>query len=353
MGFHIKGGRGGVSQGVPLRPILAAYNTASYGISKFIILLIEKLCINGYTIENSNDFVAQLKHVPINPGTCMISFDASSLYTNVPVSETLDIVLKNLFVDEDVLYLGYSRKLFFEMLNLAVCNTYFFFNKILYKQKDGLAMGNPLAPTLANIFLCDLETTFLNNCPLEFKPIYYRRYLDDIFAIFSSKEQISKFYEYINNYHINIEFTVEEESEGKLSFLDVLVDRDSRAVQCSVYRKPTFTNLGTSFFSFIPTVYKINSIRTLVHRAYHLSSSFFTFQKEVDFLRNYFEINGYPSFCIDKCLKQFLNKVYHPTEPVITVPREQIFIKLLYLGQNSVDLVDFFVETLKKNVTLK
>ena len=132
-----------------------------------------------------------------------------------------------------------------------------------------------------------------------------------------------------------------------MSFLDVLVDRDSRAVQCSVYRKPTFTNLGTSFFSFIPTVYKINSIRTLVHRAYHLSSSFFTFQKEVDFLRNYFDINGYPSFCIDKCLKQFLNKVYHPTEPVITVPREQIFIKLPYFGQNSVDLVNFFVETLK------
>ena len=43
-----------------------------------------------------------------------------------------------------------------------------------------------------------------------------------------------------------------------------------------------------------------------------------------------------------------MNKVYHPTEPVITVPREQIFIKLPYLGQNSVDLVDFFVETLKK-----
>ena len=77
----------------------------------------------------------------------MVSFDINSLYTNVPVSETLDIVLKNLFVDEDVLYLGYSRKLFSEILNLAVCNNYFLFNKILYKQKDGLPMGNPLAPT--------------------------------------------------------------------------------------------------------------------------------------------------------------------------------------------------------------
>ena len=178
----------------------------------------------------------------------MVSFDVNSLYTNVPVSETLDIVLKNLFVDEDMLYLGYSRKLFFEMLNLAVCNTYFFFNKILYKQKDGLAMGNPLAPTLANIFLCDLETTFLNNCPLEFKSIHYRRYLDDIFAIFCSKEQCQGFYEHINNYHVLI-------SQLKKR---VLVDRDCRAVQCSIYRKTSFVKLGPRLFSFILTVYEIH-----------------------------------------------------------------------------------------------
>ena len=53
----------------------------------------------------------------------MVSFDVSSLYTNVPVPETFDIILKNLFKAGDVLYLGYSRKLFFEMLNLAIFNT--------------------------------------------------------------------------------------------------------------------------------------------------------------------------------------------------------------------------------------
>ena len=74
--------------GVPLRPILAAYNTASYVLSKFLIPLIEKLSINEYTIKNSYDFIDQLKHVFITPGTCMVSFDVNSLYTNVPVSET-------------------------------------------------------------------------------------------------------------------------------------------------------------------------------------------------------------------------------------------------------------------------
>ena len=48
------------------------------------------------------------------------------------------------------------------------------------QQIDGVAMGNPLGPTLANLFLCHHETNWLSNyCPLEFKPVLYRRYIDD------------------------------------------------------------------------------------------------------------------------------------------------------------------------------
>ena len=144
------------------------------------------------------------KNLNIDQETYMVSFDVSSLYTNVPVSETLEIIINKLFISVDALYLGYSKKLFYEMLNLAVSNTYFFFNNILYKQKEGLAMGNPLAPTLANIFLGNMEDNFLNDCPVEFKPLYYRRYLDDIFAVFSTKKQYMKFYDHISGYHANI-----------------------------------------------------------------------------------------------------------------------------------------------------
>ena len=60
----------------------------------------------------------------------------------------------------------------------------------------------------------------------------------------------------------------------------------------SVYRKPTYTMLGTSLFSFIPIIFKINAVQTLNHRAYHLSSLFSNFQKEIDFLRGFFDTNG-------------------------------------------------------------
>lgn len=133
-------------------------------------------------------------------------------------------------------------------MQIAVTNTYFYFNKILYKQTEGLSMGNPLAPTLANIFLSHMETSLLSNCPEEFKPVFYRRYLDDTFVVFKKESDRTDFFQYINNIHANIKFTMECEDNCKLPFLDILVHRSENSLTTSIYRKPTFTGLGTSFF---------------------------------------------------------------------------------------------------------
>ena len=61
------------------------------------------------------------------------------------------------------------------MLELAVTETYFTFNDKIYKQTDGMAMGSQLGPTFANIFMCYIETMFLDQCPESFKPLFYRR----------------------------------------------------------------------------------------------------------------------------------------------------------------------------------
>ena len=71
------------------------------------------------------------------------------------------------------------------------------FNDRFYKQVDGVSMGSPLGPVLANIFLCHNEVRWLKECPKQFKPIYYKRYVDDIFTLFTSKEQVKKFDKYI------------------------------------------------------------------------------------------------------------------------------------------------------------
>ena len=59
------------------------------------------------------------------------------------------------------------------------------------------------------IFLCHHETTWLKNCPKAFKPVYYKRYVDDIFVLFEKPEQVSRFVNYMNKRHKNIKFLFE------------------------------------------------------------------------------------------------------------------------------------------------
>ena len=116
----------------------------------------------------------------------MASFDISSLYTNVPVLEIINIICDSVF-NNDSIFHNFTNEDFCKLLHLAVDDTYFIFNETLYKQTDGLSMGNPIAPVMANIFLCDLETRILDTCNPDFKPIFYRRYLDDTFVIFKEE----------------------------------------------------------------------------------------------------------------------------------------------------------------------
>ena len=61
------------------------------------------------------------------------------------------------------------------------------FDGKFYEQCDGVAMGSPLGPTLANVFMCHFENIWLENCPSHFKPIVYRRFVDDTFSYFDQR----------------------------------------------------------------------------------------------------------------------------------------------------------------------
>ena len=75
-------------------------------------------------------------------------------------------------------------------------------------------MGSPLGPTLANAFLCHYEKIWLHECSSQFKPVVYKRYFDDIFVLFKSKEHLKLFINYMNSKHSNIKFTFETEDSN-------------------------------------------------------------------------------------------------------------------------------------------
>ena len=325
--------------GTPLRPILAAYNTAAYKIAKFIVPLLEPYTHNSFSLPNSYALIDKLKEIQLNTTSFLCSFDVQSLFTNIPLDETIDIICNTVFQNTDRFH-NFPKTEFRALLNLAAKNPLFIFNKINYTQTEGCSMGSPVGGIFANFFLAHHEKKWLEQCPTHFKPVSYYRYVDDTLTIFNSPDHANKFLDYLNQQHANITFTLETESNGALPFLDCLISKQNNRLSTSIYRKQTFTGLGTSFYSNISHKFKINAIKTLVHRAYHLSSSFFSFDQEINFLRNFFTSNGYPVFIFDTVCKKFLDKIYAPsTVPPVTVPKMQFYFSAPYYNNVSEQLI--------------
>ena len=117
---------------------------------------------------------------------------------------------------------GINKSEFKNLLSLATQELYFIFNDVLYKQKGAVAMGLPLQTTMANIFLSFFEVKWLEKCPEEFKPVFSRRYDDNIFVLFELAKHLSKFRDCFKTCHPNMSFSFEQEKNGKLLFCDIV-----------------------------------------------------------------------------------------------------------------------------------
>ena len=320
-------------RGIPkMRPILSAIGSAGYGLSKFLVPLMVNIANGPYTILNSfafNKEVLKQDHTLV-----MGSLDVDALFTSIPLDETIKISVEELFKDKNEIS-KLNKTEFESLLKLATKNALFIFNEVYFHQIDGVAMGSPLGPCLANVFMNFHEQIWLEECPEEIKPKFYRRYVDDIFVLCESQEQLERFKEYLNSKHANINFTSEVEENGKLPFLDMLIDRNNGQIQTSVYRKPTFTGVYTHFYSFLPSIYKFGLLSTILFRYFSICSSFKLFHLEVLEFKKIFLKNGYPLKIVDVCIQKFLKKMFSEKVIVHTVPKKDYFITLPYLGPLS------------------
>ena len=265
------------------------------------------------------------------------------------MEETINISCDSLFGSEAKIN-NFSRNDFEKLLRMALQNNFFNFDGKTYKQTDGVAMGSPLGPSLANAFLCFHETIWLNDCPEDFKPVHYRRYVDDIFALFRSPDHLEKFTSYLNSKHKNIKFTYEKESNDSLPFLDILISRSENGFKTSVYHKPTFSGVYSNFNSFIYDQYKIGLIFTLLFRTFSIVSDFSRFHTEVSHLKDILRKNAFPIKLVDNCIKTFLNKKFLHTPVALTVDKKELSITLPYLGNLSLAIRTRLQNSINRNL---
>ena len=181
--------------------------TPTYIIAKFLVPILEPLTTNNYTLKDTFEFSRDILNQ--NPNLFMASLDVDSLFTNIPLDETINIIIEKLFSENETVH-NLNKDQFKCLLTLATKESYFLFDEELYQQVDSVAMGSPLGPTLANIFICHYEDIRLSSCSLECKPSYYKRYVDDIFVLFESESQVELFKNFMNTCHPKMKFTFEK-----------------------------------------------------------------------------------------------------------------------------------------------
>ena len=126
------------------------------------------------------------------------------------------------------------------MASFCVRTADFQYNEEFYEQTEGMTMGSPLSPALANLYMEWFEETALSTA--QRPPRMWKRYVDDTFAIYPhGADDLTEFLSHLNSISPTIRFTMEMETDGNLPFLDTLVTRDDNKLTTSVYYKKTHT----------------------------------------------------------------------------------------------------------------
>ena len=126
----------------------------------------------------------------------------------------------------------------------------FIFNGLLYKHTNGVAMGSPLGPSLANAFLSYHEKNWLNNFPQGFKPAFLRMLCRWYFILFKSNDHLKYFKDFLTSSDINVSFSMETEKENKLSFLIFEIICEQGKFTSTIYWKPSFSGIYSDLIVF-------------------------------------------------------------------------------------------------------
>ena len=133
--------------------------SAQHELAKFLAALLQPV-LNRYSINFTFD--ERIQKFSVNPNKCFLSsYDICSLFTNVPLAETIEICSQALYngdLPEPII----PKQLFTDLMKIATSSVEFSFNNCMYRQIDGVAMGSPLGPALFIFLNFLLDFTNLN-----------------------------------------------------------------------------------------------------------------------------------------------------------------------------------------------
>ena len=292
-------------ENTPLRPIVSSIGSVTYGVAKELSRIIKPLVgSTEHHVNNSKEFIEEVKKIKLEEGECITSYDVSALFTSVPIPSALDIINNKLQQDAELHNrTNMTTPNIIELLDFCLHNTNFTFQGVFYQQTKGAAMGSPVSPIVANIFMEAFESRALSTAL--HTPKFWRWYVDDT-CVIQDQAHKEEFLHHINSVDNATQFTVEEAKEdGSIPFLDTLIIPEQNGTfSIGVYRKPTHTDLYLPWDNNHNLSAKYSVIKTLTHRAYTICSTPNLLEKELNHLEEALGHCKYPKWAIKKVFKQ-------------------------------------------------
>nr|XP_022909888.1 uncharacterized protein LOC111421016 [Onthophagus taurus] len=296
-------------QNMPIRPIITSIDSSTYKISKFLIDIF-KTNINfqpTHTIRNRSEIITELSTMSLPKDFTILSFDIVNLYTNIPTRQTLNIIKD--ILSHNITDLN-DRNNIFNLFEISLQQNFCKFNNNIYSYEEGLPMGSPLSSLISDIFLNEMETKLIinkDNNPYFENIKFWKRYVDDILVIVNTKDNntINKIHKYINSIHSKIQFTIEQEKNNEINYLDINIKRtQDNGFIFNTYRKPTQTDAVIPYDSYHCNAHKLAAFRSHIHRAYNSKMNTENLTTEINTIYQVAKNNNFPTYIINNIINK-------------------------------------------------
>lgn len=302
----------------PGRPIVSDCNSETYFTAEFLEYFLNPISnLHPSFIKDTYDFLDKLKTLKVPTQSFLFTMDIESLYTNIDIDSGLQAI-KEWFKR----YPDPKRpdKWLLELLQINLSRNDFVFDSKFYLQVKGTAMGKRFAPSYANIFMAFWEESILSVCP--FKPLYYFRFLDDIWGIWTySEEEFYSFMDRLNHHHKSIKLTHTLDKQ-EVNFLDLVIFKgphfeETNLLDTKVYFKKTDTHALLFKTSFHPKHTYKGILKSQLLRFHKICSQEQHFWEATKTLFAALRTRGYSRSFLRRGLRSFLKPAKKETAELI------------------------------------
>ena len=227
----------------PFRPIVGGCGSPCERISNFVDFYLQPLAKqNDSFVKDTTDFCRKIQYIPCDEKDILVSADVSALYTVIDHSDGILACEERLEQRVESEKLSMPTAYIKQLIEMILTSNCFKFGKKFYHQIKGTAMGTPMAPGYANVFMGRVEKLLLDQYEKEtgLRPKIWLRFLDDIFMVWQhGPEELRKFQGFMQTFaksqamRTDLQFTFEVGSS--VPFLDTNVTICGNRLVTSLY----------------------------------------------------------------------------------------------------------------------